>query len=87
VVINAEGETGRFLSVYDQYSKSKRVTKKRIYLETMEKIYHDTDKIIVDKQISKSGVTSYLPLNDLSKMNNNTTNNQVKNNEQKNHPI
>jgi membrane protease subunit HflK len=64
-VSNAEGEAGRFLTVYNQYSKSKQVTKKRIYLETMEKIYRDMDKIIIDKNASKSTVMPYLPLNDL----------------------
>jgi membrane protease subunit HflK len=67
VVTNAEGEAGRFLSIYDQYSKSKRVTKKRIYLETMEKLYRDTDKIIIDKNAAKSTVT-YLPLNESGQM-------------------
>lgn len=66
VVANAEGEAGRFLAVYNQYSKSKQVTKKRIYLETMEKIYRDMDKVIIDKNAAKSAVTPYLPLNDMT---------------------
>ena len=65
VVTNAEGEAARFIAVYNQYLKSKQVTKKRIYLETMEKIYRDTDKIVIDKNVAKSSVTSYFPLNDL----------------------
>lgn len=65
VVTNAEGEAGRFLSVYNQYSKAKQVTKKRIYLETMEKIYRDMDKVFIDKNASKSGVMPYYPLSDL----------------------
>ena len=67
VVSNAEGQANRFISVYNQYLKAKDVTKKRIYLETIEKIYQDIDKIIIDKNISKSGVVPYLPLNDLTK--------------------
>lgn len=66
VVTNAEGEAGRFVSVYNQYVKSKQVTKKRIYLETMEKIYHDNDKIFIDKSASKSGVMPIYPLNEFS---------------------
>ncbi len=65
VVANAEGEAQRFLSVYNQYLKSKQVTKKRIYLETMEKIYRDTDKVIIDKGAGKSGVVPYYPLTDI----------------------
>ncbi len=65
VVTNAQGEAGRFLAVYNQYSKAKQVTKKRIYLETMEKIYRDMDKVFVDKGAAKAGVTPYFPLNDL----------------------
>ena len=66
VVTNAEGEAARFIAVYNQYLKSKQVTKKRIYLETMEKIYRDSDKILIDKNAAKSSVTSYFPLNDLN---------------------
>jgi membrane protease subunit HflK len=63
VVSNAEGEAGRFLSVYNQYAQSKNVTKKRMYLETMEKIYHDTNKVIIDSGATKSGVVPYFPIN------------------------
>ena len=59
VVANSEGEASRFLAVYNQYAKSKQVTKKRIYLETMEKIYSQNEKIYVDKNISKNMVMPY----------------------------
>jgi len=65
VVANAQGEAARFTAVYNQYTKSKQVTKKRIYLETMEKIYRDNDKIFIDKSAAKSGVMPYFPLNDI----------------------
>jgi len=65
VVANSEGEAGRFLSVYNQYVKAKQVTKKRIYLETMEKIYRDMDKVFIDKGAAKAGVMPYYPLNEL----------------------
>lgn len=67
VVNNAEGEAGRFLSVYTQYLQSKHITKKRMYLETMEKIYRNTDKIIIDDKASKSGVVPYFPINEVAK--------------------
>jgi modulator of FtsH protease HflK len=67
VIANAQGEAGRFLSVYNQYAKAKQVTRKRMYLETMEKIYGDMDKVIIDKNASKAGVIPYFPLNDMPK--------------------
>jgi membrane protease subunit HflK len=62
VVANAEGQVSRFNAVYTQYAKSKVVTRKRMYLEQMERTYRDIDKIIVDKNISKTGAVPYLQL-------------------------
>jgi membrane protease subunit HflK len=67
VISNAQGEAGRFSAVYKQYSKAKIVTRKRLYIETMEDIYKNMDKIILDKNISGSAVLPYLPLNELNK--------------------
>ena len=66
VIANATGQTTRFLAVHRQYSRAKFVTKKRIYLETMEKIYSNMDKIIIDKNVGKSGILPYLPINDIN---------------------
>ena len=63
IVANSEGEAGRFSSIYTQYSKAKQVTKKRLYLETMEQIYRNIDKVYIDKSISKSAVMPYFPVN------------------------
>ncbi len=65
VVTNAEGEAGRFIQVYNQYALAKQVTRKRIYLETMEKILGATDKVIIDNNAVKSGVAPYYPLNEV----------------------
>jgi len=65
-VARAEGEAARFLSVYKEYSVAKKVTQKRIYLETMEGILSGMDKIILDSK-GGSGVVPYLPLNELGK--------------------
>lgn len=59
VVAQAEGDAARFVSVYNQYKEAPDVTRKRIYLETMEKIMAGTNKTIID---NKSGVVPYLPL-------------------------
>ena len=60
-VAEAEGQAARFLSVYNEYKVAKGVTRKRMYLETMEKIMDDMPKIIIDKSAS-GGVLPYLPL-------------------------
>ncbi len=64
VVAKAEGEASRFLAIYREYAKAKQVTQERMYLETMEKVLADINKIIIDKN-SGSGVVPYLPLKEL----------------------
>ena len=49
VVAKAEGEASRFLSIYNEYAKAKQVTQERMFLETMEKVLADINKIIIDK--------------------------------------
>ncbi len=66
VVAKAEGEASRFVSIYNEYVKAKQVTQERMYLETMEKVLADIDKVIIDKN-SGSGVVPYLPLPELTK--------------------
>ncbi len=65
VVAAAEGEASRFLAIYNEYAKAKTVTQERMYLETMEKVLADIDKVIIDKKAG--GVVPYLPLPDLGK--------------------
>ncbi|MFN7039246.1 MAG: FtsH protease activity modulator HflK [Alphaproteobacteria bacterium] len=65
VVAIATGEVSRFNAIYDQYKISKQVTKQRLYLETMESVLKDMEKIIIDKNLDKNTV-SYLPLPQLS---------------------
>ncbi|MGD9537166.1 MAG: FtsH protease activity modulator HflK [Alphaproteobacteria bacterium] len=62
VVARANGETQRFLKVYDQYKLATDVTRKRLYLETMEQILAGMNKIVIDPSASGSGVVPYLPL-------------------------
>jgi len=66
VVAASEGEASRFVSIYNEYAKAKQVTKDRMYLETMEKVLADIEKVIIDKN-SGSGVVPYLPLPELNK--------------------
>jgi membrane protease subunit HflK len=69
VVAQAEGEASRFISIYNEYALAKVVTQERMYLETMEKVLADIDKVIIDKNVS-SGVVPYLPLPELKKKTN-----------------
>lgn len=66
VVERALGQAGRFNLIYNEYKLSKEITKKRLYLETMENILQDMDKMIIDNQ-KNSGVVPYLPLTQLDK--------------------
>jgi membrane protease subunit HflK len=63
-VAEAQGATSRFLQVYDEYKKAPDVTRQRLYLETMERLFGGTDKIIMD---SGGGVVPYLPLDQLTR--------------------
>jgi modulator of FtsH protease HflK len=66
VVAAAEGEASRFVSIYTEYAKAKEVTQERMYLETMEKVLADIDKVIIEKNAG-AGVVPYLPLPELGK--------------------
>lgn len=62
-VRDAEGEAQRFSSVLAEYKKAPRVTRQRLYLETMERIYGGADKVILDGR--GTGAVPYLPLDQL----------------------
>src|SRR3954447_5114180 len=69
-VAEARGQAARFSQVYEQYKKAPQVTRQRIYLETMERVFGGTDKIILDQggqQGSAQNVVPILPLNELTK--------------------
>jgi membrane protease subunit HflK len=68
VVARATGETQRFLAVYEQYRLAEDVTRKRLYLETMEKILSGMNKIVIDAGVpGAQGVVPYLPLPELKR--------------------
>ncbi len=66
VIADSEGKASRFLSIQTEYAKAPQVTKKRIFYETMEDVFSDMDKVIIDKAGGDS-VVPYLPLPELSK--------------------
>ncbi len=67
VVNEAQGEASRFTAVLTEYQKAPDVTRKRLYLETMEEVLGRVDKVIIDEQSGGQGVVPYLPLNELNK--------------------
>jgi modulator of FtsH protease HflK len=67
VVARAQGDAQRFVAVYDEYVKARDVTTKRIYLETMEDVLRDMNKVVIDGAASGSGVVPYLPLPELER--------------------
>lgn len=70
VVNAAEGEASRFLAVYEEYVKAPDVTRKRMYLETMEGVLSRMNKVILDGVQSGEGgqgVVPFLPLNELNR--------------------
>ncbi|MDM7932048.1 FtsH protease activity modulator HflK [Tabrizicola sp.] len=69
-VNSAQGEAARFVSVYDEYIKSPEVTRRRLYLETMERVLGGMNKVILDGVSggeAGQGVVPYLPLNELGR--------------------
>ncbi|MDW4499847.1 FtsH protease activity modulator HflK [Sulfitobacter sp. D35] len=68
VVNDAVGEASRFEAVLAEYEEAPEVTRKRLYLETMEKVLGDVDKVILESDGGGGGgqgVVPYLPLNEL----------------------
>lgn len=61
----ATGEAARFLALHEEYSKAKSITRTRLYLEAMEQILPNVDKVLIDE--SARQVVPYLPLERLPK--------------------
>ncbi len=75
VVAEASGQAARFESIYEQYDASdeaRQVIRKRLYLETMERVFGGMNKIILDQNEGGAGggVVPYLPLNQLQQQSN-----------------
>jgi modulator of FtsH protease HflK len=64
-VAEAIGQTARFNKIFEEYKKAPDVTRQRLYLETMERLFGGTEKIILDS--TGQGVVPYLPLPELRK--------------------
>jgi membrane protease subunit HflK len=70
-VNSAQGEAARFVSVYNEYVNAPEVTRRRLYIETMERVFGDINKVILDGVSggeAGQGVVPFLPLNELGRM-------------------
>ena len=56
----AEGDTSRFLQNYAEYKKAKEITRRRLYIETMEEVLPKVQKFVLEK--SGEGLIEVLPL-------------------------
>jgi len=61
----ATGDAARFISIYNEYQDDADITIRRIYLETMERIMGDVDKVLIDNRLGGTGAVPYLSLNEL----------------------
>ena len=67
VVAEATGESQRFLSVFEEYRKAPEVTRKRLFLETLELVLSSSNKVIIEQGNDGTGVVPYLPLPEVQK--------------------
>ncbi|MCC5851739.1 MAG: FtsH protease activity modulator HflK [Alkalimonas sp.] len=65
VILRAQGEVARFEQLLPQYLAAPRVTRERLYLETMEEVFSNTSKVMVD--VSSGNNIMYLPLDQMLK--------------------
>jgi len=63
VISTAEGDASRFKQVQTEYAKAPEVTRQRMYLETMQQVYSNTSKVLIDAK--GQGNLLYLPLDKL----------------------
>ncbi len=63
VIADAEGAAARFVALLEEYQKAPRVTRDRLYIEAVEEVYGNSNKVILDSQ--GSGNLLYLPIDKL----------------------
>lgn len=65
VVAQARGDAARFDAIYEEYAKAPEVTRQRMYLETMELVLGDMNKVLIDDDAG--GTLPYLNINELAR--------------------
>ncbi|MCY3768205.1 MAG: FtsH protease activity modulator HflK [Gammaproteobacteria bacterium] len=71
VTAKAQGETARFEQVLDEYAEAPQITRDRLYLETMEQVFSNASKMVIDQESGGNNVM-YLPLDQLIRNRNQT---------------
>ena len=67
IIARASGQADRFDRLYREYTKAPEVTRRRLYIETMESVYKNANKVVVDTEGGNNMM--YLPLDQLMKQN------------------
>jgi membrane protease subunit HflK len=65
VIATAKGDAARFSSILEEYEKAPEVTRQRMYLETMESVLGDMNKVLIDEDAG--GTLPYLNINELAR--------------------
>ena len=71
IVLDAEGEVARFDKILPEYQAAPKVTRERLYIATMEKVYGNTSKVMVD--VDGGNNMMYLPLDKIIQQQNTST--------------
>lgn len=71
VVLKATGEVARFNELLPQYVAAPQLTRERLYLDTMEELYQNTNKVLIDVPKGNNNVI-YLPLDKMNVNQNNS---------------
>jgi membrane protease subunit HflK len=71
IVLDAEGEVARFDKILPEYQAAPKVTRERLYIATMEKVYGNTSKVMVD--VDGGNNMMYLPLDKIIQQQNTGT--------------
>ena len=66
IIANASGESQRFTQVLSEYQKAPAITRKRLYIETMQEVLGNSNKVVIDQKSGGNNVM-YLPLDQIIK--------------------
>lgn len=62
IVAEATGEAERFSKILTEYQKAPEITRKRLYIETMEQVLAESSKVMIDQKSNNGNSLMYLPI-------------------------
>ncbi len=80
VVAEAEGEAERFNRILAEYQKAPEITKKRLYIETMESVFAESSKVLIDQNAGNGNTLTYLPIDKIIEQRSSGKNSQRRSN-------